>query len=228
MSLAHKDILIIDDDREIRVLMKRIIDAAGANCIEQDNVEGGIDYAMASPPHLILLDLKMPKHSGFDFLKVRNKSQALQTIPVLVVSGSRDKDSVYKALSLGAADYIVKPLETKTLLQKIRKYLKDHAFYSYRFPEDEQPEAELSFKGHITKVNKTHFSLEAPVKILPHSQMRIQSRFLKMIDADDQTFKTSMRPPFYLEDRTYLNTVQFLGVDEESIQKIQELMKKAG
>lgn len=61
MAVVNKDILLVDDDREIRVLMRKMLEVVGANVLEQDSVEGALKYSLASPPHLILLDLRMPK-----------------------------------------------------------------------------------------------------------------------------------------------------------------------
>ena len=226
MAVVNKDILLVDDDREIRVLMRKMLEVVGANVLEQDSVEGALKYSLASPPHLILLDLRMPKRSGFDFLKARNKSALLQQVPVVVVSGSRDKDSIYKAIQLGASDYVVKPLNTKTILQKVRKYLKDNSFFGYEFVKGEEPKVEIQMTGQITGFNKTSFKLETSVKIEENTQIQLQAQFVKTVECEELVLKTSMHPARYQEDKRFQNTVQIVGASAKEAKKIQEAMKK--
>lgn len=228
MPVVNKDILIIDDDKEIRVLMRKMLEVVGANVQEKESVEEALRHSLASPPHLILLDLKMPRHSGFDFLMARNKSPILQKVPVVVVSGSRDKESIYRAISLGAADYVVKPLQTKTILQKVRKYLKDNAFFRYEFPKDQRPAASLQVSGEVTAFNKTYFKLEAPVKIEKNTTVKVEARVLKKIGGGQLVMKTANYPALYLENKRYLNTVQMVGATAEEIKQLKEAMKKFG
>ena len=228
MPVAFKDILIVDDDKDIRVLMRKMLEVVGARVIEYDTVAGALEYTLQSPPHLILLDLKMPGHTGYDFLKARNRSRMLQKVPVIVVSGSRDKNSVYQAIALGAADYVVKPLQTKVLLQKVRKYLKDNAFFVYKFTIGERPKANMLVNAEIISFNKTHFKLDAPIKIEKNATIKMESRFLNNIGCGNVAIKSANYPAMYLDNKRYINTVQFVGASAEEIKKITQAMKKFG
>jgi len=72
---------------------------------------------------MVLLDLSMPEISGYDFLGMRAKLNLLNT-PIIVVSAYDSEESVSEAMTMGAADFIPKPIHIETLLDKIKAHLK--------------------------------------------------------------------------------------------------------
>ena len=74
-------------------------------------------------PDLILLDLLMPKVNGYDFLKEIKEDEKTRDIPVLVISAVTDSENVRKTLAMGAADYIKKPVDIQSLVEKVKVML---------------------------------------------------------------------------------------------------------
>lgn len=77
------------------------------------------------PPMIILLDLKMPRMNGFDFLKVIKQSPASKSIPTIVLTSSNEENDINSAYQLGANSYLLKPIEYGqflTLIQMICTY----------------------------------------------------------------------------------------------------------
>lgn len=108
-SLKGKDILIIDDAPEARLLARKILEVDGAQVSEAGGVDTGIELARKNVPHLIIVDLEMPVRSGFEFLTLRAADPLFQAIPTLVLSGKKDRASIQRAIAFGANDYILKP-----------------------------------------------------------------------------------------------------------------------
>jgi two-component system, response regulator len=122
-SIMDLDLLLIEDNRDdaelaIRALkrnnptikIKHLDDGEEALCIFQSEYkyEG---KSIDSLPKLILLDLKLPKVDGFEILiNIRNHPQ-LKMIPVVILSSSSEEKDIFKAYSLGANSYIVKPVD---------------------------------------------------------------------------------------------------------------------
>jgi response regulator RpfG family c-di-GMP phosphodiesterase len=132
-------LLIVEDDATSRLIMKKILETAGYTVTERDNIEGAVIAAIEESPNLILLDLVIPHLTGFDFLQIRKTDKFLIKIPVLVTSNLNDRDSVYRAITLGADDYFTKPVNARILLQKILKLLQDKTFLTFKFKKDERP-----------------------------------------------------------------------------------------
>jgi len=74
-------------------------------------------------PELILLDINMPDVDGYETLKKLKEDERYSGIPVVFLTSSNDKKSVFKGLNLGAADYIIKPFDTVNLITCIEKHL---------------------------------------------------------------------------------------------------------
>ena len=72
-------------------------------------------------PDLVLCDLKMPVMDGFEFIKVLRGEQGLKfkDVPVLVLSGSKDSESLKRAIKLGIQGYLVKPVMIKDLISRM-------------------------------------------------------------------------------------------------------------
>jgi len=113
-----KRILVIDDIRSHLLYMKWILSEDNYEvCIAEDLYEA-YDTIKQIKVDLILLDLILPGVDGFEFLKTMSRSHELFNIPVIVVSVKSDFPSIEKALELGAKDYIVKPYNTRDVINK--------------------------------------------------------------------------------------------------------------
>lgn len=115
-------ILIADDERDIRDYLRRLLELSGFDVIEADCGESAL-FALAKTPDisLIILDWMMPGISGLDVL-TQLKDQ-FDTVPILMLSARSEQHDIIKALSYGATDYILKPLDKDHLLFKINGLL---------------------------------------------------------------------------------------------------------
>lgn len=120
-----KQILIVEDDKDTRFLLKKRLRAHGFTCGTASSVEEAIEILSKFKPDLILLDLMFHGPDGTAFLqyaKGRFGSKA-KTPPVIVISGCHEKEIVDYLLDLGASGYIRKPINAETLLSMIQEYL---------------------------------------------------------------------------------------------------------
>jgi DNA-binding response OmpR family regulator len=74
-------------------------------------------------PDLILLDLLMPKISGFDFLEEIRKNEKTKNTPVIVVSALTDEENVEKIMKMGAIDFVKKPIDLQYLVERVESVL---------------------------------------------------------------------------------------------------------
>ena len=116
-------VLIIDDDVEFQELLRIHLSLSGFEPeVAVDAVEAG-KALLARPPDLVLCDINMPFMSGFDLLSQMRANQGTASIPVILLSGNSDEETVAKAVSLGAADYLTKPVMLEDLLKSIHTCL---------------------------------------------------------------------------------------------------------
>ena len=118
-----KKILVIDDDKYARSISMKVLGNYGYEVkTVEDGIEG-IKIMVEFQPDLVLLDLMMPVISGIDVLKKMKDISELKDIPVLMVSAHSEADLVKKALSLGAIEYIVKPVKSMDLVERVVRAL---------------------------------------------------------------------------------------------------------
>lgn len=89
-----KKILIIDDEPDARAYLQAILNDEGYEIMTASDGEEGLKKVQESPPHLILLDLMMPKKSGIKFLNEIKNDEQLRGVPIVVASGARQVTGV--------------------------------------------------------------------------------------------------------------------------------------
>ncbi len=119
----NKNILIIDDSFTNNVLLEAIFKEKGYDIFLAFNAHEAHKIIKKKEIDLILLDLLMPKISGFDFLKEIRSEDTTKKIPVIVVSAVTDKSDIKKTVELGANDYIQKPIDIRNIVKKVEENL---------------------------------------------------------------------------------------------------------
>jgi len=118
-------ILVIDDDEDIRVFLKRTLATAGGyTVLTAGNGRDGIKQARKKLPDLVLLDIMMPGLDGFDVLKRLKSDYKTMSIPVVILSAETSEDTKVKGASLYSDLYLTKPITRDDLLEKVSQALK--------------------------------------------------------------------------------------------------------
>jgi CheY-like chemotaxis protein len=118
-----KKILMVDDSRTTLFLERTILRNAPYELIEAADGAQAVDKALAERPDLILLDMMMPTMNGLEALRRLREMEATRSTPVIMVTTRSESDRVDTAFELGCTDYVTKPIDQKTLLEKVRELL---------------------------------------------------------------------------------------------------------
>ncbi|MGK5084201.1 response regulator [Bdellovibrionota bacterium FG-1] len=169
MKFSEKTIQIIDDDDDIRKLLRKVLENVGTVVHDASDVKTGLHSIQTHRPDAVILDLNMPGHDGFTFLKARKKMPLLLAIPVIVLSGEKDKKLVAQAIALGADQYLQKPFEAKLILQKLRYVFhvndSDDQNLSYFFPADQLPELCCQVNAKVIDASELQLRIESPARL---------------------------------------------------------------
>lgn len=120
--MNRAEILIIDDEAQIRKLLEITLQANNYVVEEAAAAKEGLIRAANHPPDLIILDLGLPDKSGLEVLK---ELRQWYTNPVIILSVQNDEEIIINALDNGANDYLTKPFRTGELLARIRSALRN-------------------------------------------------------------------------------------------------------
>ena len=117
-----KKILIVEDEQALEKTLGEILTQEGYKVIAASDGEMGLTLAQDSNPDLVLLDLILPKMSGFEVLKQLKGNNLTKDIPVIVLTNLESVEEVDKAVSLGATTYLVKSqYSLEELVSKIKE-----------------------------------------------------------------------------------------------------------
>jgi CheY-like chemotaxis protein len=116
-------ILVVDDLPANRDLMTRRLERSGFRVVSASGGPEALDVLRRAPVDLVLLDIMMPGMTGFDVLKAVRVSRSAASLPVIMVTAKTDSEDVVEALSLGANDYVTKPVDYPVALARIRAHL---------------------------------------------------------------------------------------------------------
>lgn len=114
-------ILVIDDEVQIRILLRITLESNGYNVILASTGKEGISLAVSHTPELIILDLGLPDISGHQVL---NELKEWYTKSIIILSVQNTENDIITALDNGADDYLTKPFRTGELMARIRSCIK--------------------------------------------------------------------------------------------------------
>ena len=142
-------ILIIDDEIQIRKLLEISLNSNDYKTIFAINAKEGMSMVANHQPDLVILDLGLPDQDGQAVLK---RLREWYSNPIIILTVKSDEDEIVKALDNGANDYLTKPFRTQELLARIRTALRNLV------PNDKEPVIEfgslsIDFASRIVKFN---------------------------------------------------------------------------
>ncbi|MBN1149483.1 MAG: adenylate/guanylate cyclase domain-containing response regulator [Anaerolineales bacterium] len=107
--IAPGHLLIIDDNKVMRLLLARGLEQQGHSVAMAENGRRGLEILRAEPFDMVLLDIQMPEMDGYQVLEAITSDVGLRGIPVIMVSSLDEVDGVARCIQMGAEDYLFKP-----------------------------------------------------------------------------------------------------------------------
>jgi CheY-like chemotaxis protein len=125
MQLADAQVLIIDDNAQIRMLLTKILSGVCGRIGESSDAIDGLAQWLALRPQLVFVDYEMPELSGATFTKILRSQEAVLggRTAVFMITGHADRDHVMAAVQAGADGFIVKPLAAADILERAAEAL---------------------------------------------------------------------------------------------------------
>ena len=122
--MPKERILVVDDEPDIRDVLRLTLEAEGYEVHEAADGEEGVRQVQKVSPHLVLLDYKMPKMVGPEVCKALRKDVLLQSLPIIMLTSKGESSDKVEGINAGADDYVTKPFDPPELLARVRMILR--------------------------------------------------------------------------------------------------------
>jgi serine phosphatase RsbU (regulator of sigma subunit) len=204
MHKTSATLLIIDDDEVVRASLAAYLEDSGFDVLQADNGLQGLEVFQREEPDLVICDLRMPQVDGLELIRRINALEV--ATPIIVVSGAGVMSDVVEALRLGAADYLIKPLEDLAVLEHSVRRALDRAYLR------------LENQRYRDKLEAANRELQASLSLLQEDQnagRQVQMNMLPVTpwQVDGLCFAHQIIPSLYLSG----DFVDYFRVDERRI-----------
>lgn len=193
-------VLIVEDDREIRTLLKDFLMENEYEVIEACNGREASACIRTEAYDIILMDMMLPYKSGNDLIReLRESAAGIKDTPVIVISAKSSKDTRLEALKMGADDYIVKPFDMDEVLVRIEVVLRRSS------PETKEDESALSYHGIEMSLERNSVSYKGIPIRLTAKEMHLLQLFLENPQktfSKANLYKSVWKDDYIYEDNT--------------------------
>jgi len=123
--IMAKRILCIDDDHDMREVIRLMLETSGYEMEESSDGQEGVDLALKIVPDLIVCDIQMPGLDGFQTLEKLRKHESTAHIPFIFMTGQDPRTHLRKGMNLGANDFILKPIDADDFIKAVQVRLEE-------------------------------------------------------------------------------------------------------
>jgi DNA-binding response OmpR family regulator len=177
---ARLRVLVIDDDEDIRLLLRELLQRAGYLVDEASDGKTGLRHLFANAPALVILDVTMPDLDGYQTLE---RIRDLSDVPVLMLTARAQELEKVRGLSAGADDYVAKPFGRQELLARVQALLRRAGgrtevleAYADEFVQIDYAQRKVEVHGRAVQLTPLEFKLlgvfvQHPNQVLSRDQL---------------------------------------------------------
>jgi DNA-binding response OmpR family regulator len=222
------NILLVDDDADVRRIVKKILEKSGYSVVVVDNGLSALDELNTNAYDLLLSDATMPQYSGFDLIRSVRRLPKHDHMSIAMLTGRRDKQDIQQAIDLKVDDYIIKPINPEVLLTKVEKILCEKRnlipVMSYVDIANVDFQAGLETPLRMTKIGLAGFTAVSPQAITLGTEFYLNIRDLDYENMPKVKISSSAVDPQV--QNQYIVEGTFLELDEEFKNEIKKCLMR--
>jgi DNA-binding response OmpR family regulator len=178
--MERTKVLVVDDDDDVRSLLRQVLERAGLDTVEAENGRVGLRKFFDGRPDLVVLDVSMPELDGWQTLE---RIRELGDTPVLLLTASTGELDKVRGLNLGADDYLTKPFGNQELVARVQAILRrtagaesEHEIHDDGLIQIDFAQRRVTVGGELVELTPAEFRLLAafvrhPNQVLSSDQL---------------------------------------------------------
>jgi DNA-binding response OmpR family regulator len=124
MSDEKKTVFIVEDDENISFLLEFMLKREGYKVIIAEDGRIAMEFVEREfPPSMVLLDIMLPHHDGYEIITEIRRKLSWKKVPVIMLTTKAREDDIVRALKAGANDYILKPFQPEELMARLNRFI---------------------------------------------------------------------------------------------------------
>ncbi len=216
-------VLVIDDQSSILLMLESLLLKQGHAVTCVSNSIDAMEKINIYPFDLVITDLVMPGGpSGIDLIKTVRADKRFAALPIVMLSGRREKLDIEKGVKAGADDYIVKPVDPDLFLAKIESLLIQKAPHAVNFVECAVWEPfQWEMMNEISRVSEVGLTLQSSFAVEVGAKLKIKSAFLDKLGLKGVQVRVVSCEKAKAELHYFLIKTHFIGLTEASLQPLR-------
>lgn len=222
-------ILIVDDNEGVLKLASAVLKARDHAVVACLDPRDGLEHLQKEHFDLVMTDILMPGGvNGFDFVRTIRGQAGFENLPVIFLTGLRDKRDIEKAVMAGGDDYIIKPIDPDILTSKVDSLLKKKPVRGEGFVQVSLKEpASWDVSTEILQVSELGLTLWSMLPAPVGAKLKIQSPFFEKIEISPPWLRVASCQPVTGEENKFHLELHFVGVGEADLSRIRLWIRSA-
>jgi diguanylate cyclase (GGDEF)-like protein len=211
-TFEHEKILLVDDDAGFRLTTCEALNGAGFEMIEATCGADAVALAIQHKPQLVLLDVLMSDMDGYEVCRQLRRVETLKQIPILMVTGLDDNESIEKSYQSGATGFVTKPVQLTQLLHMIRFQLRS----SENLHQLQESKQQLSASQHIAGIGSWRWDTR-------HDRITLSATLTAMLGIDESDHTTNLQrylEHIHAEDRDFVRDILSAAANGAPLQPV--------
>lgn len=215
-----KTVLIVDDQTSVLVTLEAILKKEGFIVVSCTNSLDAFENIQREKFDVVITDAVMPMGtSGFSLIStIRSQPTVNAKVPILMLTGKRDPADVEKAISVGANDYMIKPIDPDVLMTKLTKLLTKNSDQSdFVHAKVNQP-ASVPMKISILSTSEISLKFSSDMGFIPGQIYKITSDFFNIFEKTTVSIRVNTSD---LKSNLYEVSANYVGLSEKELSHIR-------
>lgn len=222
-----KNILIVDDQKTILITLEAILKQNGYHVFSCTNSIDAFDRFNTEHVDLVITDAIMPVGSnGYTLIATLRGSIKNPHVPIIMLTGKRERADVEKALSVGADDYLIKPIDPDILMTKVKNLLAKSIQTQDFVEAPVKSPAQFQTKTEIVGISEVAVTLIANIQPTLGQMYRIQSDLLNQLQLENVNVRISECEKISENQNQYKIKGFFVGLSDKELGQIRVWVRK--